>query len=74
MSETHYWPCDPPDDAVILVRVTGTVTISQVRSALNEAEIPHTMGGTRRDDVTFYVPKDRLAEARRLFRAQKPRG
>ena len=65
-----YWPCDPPDDAVMLLRVVGTTNISKVRRALDEAEIPYTMGGRRKDDVNFYVPAARRDEAEREIRAR----
>lgn len=65
-----YWPHEPPEDAVVLVRATGTINIEKVRSALDEVEIPYTMGGPRKDDVTFYVPHNRLQDARREVRAR----
>ena len=58
-----YWPHEPPDDAVVLVRAEGQSFIDGVRKGLDSLSIPYTMGGTRRDDVTFFVPEDRRAEA-----------
>ena len=63
-----YWPIDPPDDAVALVRVTGTALIAKTRKVLREADISFTMGGTRKDDVTFYVPETRQSEAKKILR------
>jgi len=65
-----YWPHEPPENAKVLVRATGTVLVEKVRHALDDAEIPYTMGGERKDDVTFYVPEDRISDARREVQAR----
>lgn len=60
-----FWPHEPPDDAVVLIRVVGTTNIDKVRKALEETDIPFTMGGRRKDDLNFYVPEGRKDEAKR---------
>ncbi len=63
-----FWPHDPPEDAVVLVRVTGTETIERTRNVMREWGGPCVEGGSRKDDVTFLVPKDRRAEAEAFVR------
>ncbi len=62
-----FWPHDPPDDAVVLVRAVGQTHINLVREKLDAASIPWVMGGTSRNDVIFYVPKDQRQQAKQML-------
>ena len=64
--KTTYWPYEPPEDAVVLVRATGTILIEKVRRTLEASKIPFTMGGQSKNDLTFYVPEAHRAEAKKL--------
>ena len=64
-----FWPHDPPDDAVVLVRAVGQTYINLVRKKLDSASIPWVMGGMNRNDVKFYVPKDQRKQAENIVRS-----
>jgi len=65
-----FWPHEPPEDAVFLVRAVGTDHVTKVQYALSAWDGPSTAGGSHKDDVTFFVPRDRREEAEKFVKAK----
>ena len=57
-----------PDDATLLVRSLGTDNVSKVEDVLREQKIPYFMAAERKDDVRFYVEKERRDEIEKVVR------
>ncbi|HLD39910.1 MAG TPA: hypothetical protein VJB13_02105 [Candidatus Nanoarchaeia archaeon] len=57
-----------PDDATLLVRSVGTDNVSKVEDVLREQKIPYFMAAERKDDVRFYVEKERRDEIEKVVR------
>ena len=57
-----------PDDATLLVRSLGTDNVSKVEDVLREQKIPYFMAAERKDDVRFYVEKERRDENEKVVR------
>lgn len=66
MSEPIWWPHEPPDDAVVLVRAVGTLNVEEIERALYAGGFDWCAGAHRKDDVTFYVPEFKRAEAEKF--------
>jgi hypothetical protein len=59
-----FWPAPPRKGDVKLVRAEGDSFVSLCRLALDKAGISYTMGGRRRDVLTFFVAESDAAAAR----------
>ncbi|MEK6899907.1 MAG: hypothetical protein AABX05_02170 [Nanoarchaeota archaeon] len=58
-----------PDDAVLLVRSTGLDYVRKVEEALRNQKIPYFIAAERKDEVNFYVEKDRRDDFEKLVKA-----
>ncbi len=57
-----------PDDAVLLVRSIGTDNVKRLEDALLEQKVPYFIGAARKDEVSFYVQRERRDEVERLVK------
>lgn len=57
-----------PDDAVLLVHSVGTDNVKKIEEALQNQRVSYFMGAARKDDVSFYVQKERRDEVERLVK------
>ncbi len=57
-----------PDDSVLLVRSVGLEHVARTNEALMKHKIPYFTGALRKDDVNFYVQKERRDEIEQLVR------
>lgn len=59
-----------PDDSKLLVRAVGSDFIRQIEEGLRRLDCPYFTALRRRDDVDFYVPKDRHEEVTKKLRGR----
>ena len=57
-----------PDDAVLLVRSVGLKHVDMTNEALMKHTISYFTAAVRKDDVGFYVQKERRDEVERLVK------
>ena len=57
-----------PDDAVLLVRSVGLKHVDMTSQALREYAIPYFTAAEYKDNVQFYVQKERLNEVEKLVK------
>lgn len=57
-----------PDDAKLLVRAVGLYHVELITSGLRENSFPFYTALERKDDVSFYVPKERHEEITKAIR------